>query len=78
MVKKLRFNLRLLFVRTCSVKETEILVEQHLPKGVFVYGHAGLVINRFSFTFKILFGNQGGLEEWGWRSARTQPLNPKP
>ena len=29
-------------------KETEILVEQQPPQGVFVCDHAGLVINKFS------------------------------
>jgi len=33
--------------RTC-VRETEILVEQQPPQGVFVCDHAGLVINEFS------------------------------
>jgi hypothetical protein len=30
------------------VRETEILVEQQPPKGVFICDHAGLVINEFS------------------------------
>jgi len=30
------------------VRETEILVEQQPPQGVFVWDHAGLVINEFS------------------------------
>jgi len=30
------------------VRETEIPVEQHPPKGVLVSDHAGLVINKFS------------------------------
>ena len=33
-------------VRTCSVRETEIPVEQQPPQGVFVCDHAGLVINK--------------------------------
>jgi len=35
--------------RALSVRETEILVEQQPPQGVFVCDHAGLVINKFSF-----------------------------
>ena len=30
------------------MRETEILVEQQPPQGVFVCDHAGLVINKFS------------------------------
>ena len=30
------------------VRETEILVEQQPPQGVFVCDHAGLVMNKFS------------------------------
>ena len=43
-------HLRLLSLRTCSVRETEILVEQQPPQGVLVCDHAGLVINKFSLT----------------------------
>ena len=35
-------------VRTCLLRETEILVEQQPPQGVLVFDHAGLVINKFS------------------------------
>ena len=34
--------------RVKCVRETEILVEQQPPQGVFVCDHAGLVINKFS------------------------------
>jgi len=34
-------------VKTFSVRETEILVEQQHPQETFVCGHAGLVINKF-------------------------------
>jgi len=37
-----------LSLRTCSVRETEILVEQQPPQVVFVCDHAGLVINKSS------------------------------
>ena len=36
------------FKNVQCVRETEILVEQQPPQGVFVCDHAGLVINRFS------------------------------
>jgi len=32
------------------VRETEILVEQQPPQGVFVCDHAGVVINKFSLN----------------------------
>ena len=32
------------------MRETEILVEQQPPQGVFVCDHAGLVINKFSLS----------------------------
>jgi len=32
------------------VRETETLVEQQPPQGVFVCDHAGLVVNEFSLT----------------------------
>jgi len=34
------------------VRETEILVEQQPPQGVFVCDHAGLVINKFSLCWR--------------------------
>ena len=36
------------FENVQCVRETEILVEQQPPQGVFVCGHAGLVINELS------------------------------
>ena len=35
------------FKNVKCVGETEILLAQHTPQGVFVCGHAGLVINKF-------------------------------
>ena len=32
------------------MRETEILVEQQLPKGVFICEHAGFVINKFDIA----------------------------
>ena len=37
-----------LFQDVQCVRETEILVEQQAPQGVFVCDHAGLVINKLS------------------------------
>ena len=42
------------FKNVKCVRETEILVEQQPPQGVFVCEHAGCVINNFT-------GNQKGL-----------------
>ena len=36
------------------VRETEILVEQQTPQGVFVCDHAGFVINEFSILISTL------------------------
>ena len=41
-------QVRLLSLKTCSVRESEILVEQQPPQGVFVCDHAGRVINEIS------------------------------
>jgi len=55
-------HLRLLSLRTCSVRETGILVEQQPPQGVLVCDHAGLVINKFSPRRPRLSGTQ---PRWG-------------
>jgi len=36
------------FLNVQCVRETEFLVKQQFPKGVFICDHAGLVINEFS------------------------------
>ena len=41
-------NFLLLSCKHRGVRETEILVEQQLPQGIFVCDHAVLVINQFS------------------------------
>jgi hypothetical protein len=41
------------------VRETEILVEQQPLQGVFVYGHAGPVINKFLSSWFYGFGSGG-------------------
>ena len=42
------------------VRETEILVEQQPPLGVFVCDHAGLVINKFSSLQRKKIGHSMG------------------
>ena len=41
-------HLHLFFTNVQCARETEILVGQELPKGVFICDHAGLVINKLS------------------------------
>ena len=43
------------------MRETEILVEQQPPQGVFVFDHAGLVINQLSLNVD-MYQNHGGGE----------------
>ena len=42
-----------IFKNVKCVKETEILVEEQTPQGVFVCDHAGPVINKFSNVGRI-------------------------
>ena len=48
------------------VRETEILVEQQPPQGVFVCDHAGHVINKFSLASRVE-GEGWKVKGGGWR-----------
>ena len=72
----------IVFSRRRCVRETEILVENQPPKGVFICDHASLLINEFSSTrtlrptrhVAVLGGGGGGAGPQGYLAQKKMSL----